>query len=136
MRYRGKRETKVCQNCKQKFQALSIKVRAGKARFCSRGCYDVFRRVQKQDKFLMEKKHQLKYKYGLSLNDYYELIKQQSNLCKICDEEFNGTPFVDHCHLSGKVRGLLCNNCNTGLGLFKDSATLLERAKQYLQTVR
>lgn len=42
------------------------------------------------------------------------------------------TLFVDHCHDKKKVRGMLCNNCNTGLGYFKDDTTRLQRAIDYL----
>lgn len=41
---------------------------------------------------------------------------------------------LDHCHITGKIRGFLCSNCNTGLGLFKDNINLLESAIKYLRT--
>lgn len=68
------------------------------------------------------------------------LVKQQ-NRCFICDMKFTkvergkrmfNIPYVDHCHTTGKVRGILCGNCNTGLGHFKDSPMLLQRAIEYL----
>lgn len=54
--------------------------------------------------------------------------------CDICDSPSEGRALaMDHCHTSGKVRGMLCSNCNTGLGLFKDSPRLLLTAMDYLQ---
>lgn len=134
MRYmaRGKRTVRTCVHCKNAFEALLIKVRAGKAKFCSRECYDRYRRLHKQDKYLMEKRHQLKHKYGLAYDEFESMLLAQRNKCAICFNDFSSTPFVDHCHKSGKVRGLLCNSCNTGIGLFKDDPKLLQKAIEYL----
>jgi hypothetical protein len=57
-------------------------------------------------------------------------LRQQA-ACAIC--LIRKPQYVDHCHATGKVRGLLCPSCNTALGFFKDSARIVERAKQYLQ---
>ena len=77
--------------------------------------------------------------YGLSIEDWEVLFKNQNGLCAICEQPqavcLNGELkrlAVDHCHLTGKVRGLLCDNCNKGLGLFKDQPKLLNRASEYL----
>jgi hypothetical protein len=77
-------------------------------------------------------------KYGLTPEDYNLLLERQEGKCKICgaqDSHRTGTKynlFVDHCHTTGKVRGLLCHHCNAGLGHFKDSVEFLEHAKEYL----
>lgn len=73
----------------------------------------------------------LKHRYGITLVDYNEMLAEQDSRCKICDLETTGL-VVDHCHNSGEVRGLLCSNCNKGLGLFKDSPERMERAAQYI----
>lgn len=73
----------------------------------------------------------LKHRYGITLIDYNEMLIEQNSRCKICDVETTGL-VVDHCHNSGEVRGLLCGNCNKGLGLFKDSPERMERAAQYI----
>lgn len=72
-------------------------------------------------------------KYGLSPGAYQLMLLQQRNACVICEEIFSKEPHVDHCHRTGEVRGLLCDQCNVGLGNFKDSLKILERAKEYLQ---
>ena len=78
----------------------------------------------------------LKGKYGISLDQYENMEKSQNKKCLICEEETKRNLAVDHCHETGKVRGLLCMNCNTGLGHFKDNKELLERALKYLLSFR
>lgn len=73
----------------------------------------------------------LKHRYGITLIDYNEMLVEQDSRCKICNVETTGL-VVDHCHNSGEVRGLLCGNCNKGLGLFKDSPERMERAAKYI----
>lgn len=69
-------------------------------------------------------------KYGLSEREYQTLIDVRGWRCWICD----GAPkAIDHDHITGKVRGLLCLSCNTGLGQFRDSTALLGSAIRYLQ---
>lgn len=73
--------------------------------------------------------------YGLSLSDYRALVLSCGNKCMLCC----GPPVgkkrlsVDHCHVTGKVRGLLCNSCNVGLGYFMDSIVKLDKAIVYLR---
>ena len=74
--------------------------------------------------------------YNISLEDYNNLLESQNYTCKICKKEekhTNKALAVDHCHSTGKVRGLLCFDCNTALGKFKDSTELLYEAINYLQ---
>lgn len=63
---------------------------------------------------------------------YEEMHKEQAGKCKICSIPKNKL-CVDHCHSTGKIRGLLCDNCNHGLGKFKDNTKLLEEAINYLK---
>ena len=75
----------------------------------------------------------LKRTYGISLEEYESLLESQDNVCKICKTEKIGKHLaVDHDHKTGKIRGILCENCNRGLGMFKDSPELLQNAIQYL----
>lgn len=78
----------------------------------------------------------LKRLYNLSRKDYLLLLKKQKNKCAICNKkasEFKRNLAVDHCHKTGKIRGLLCINCNRGLGSFKDNSLFLKQAKNYLE---
>jgi len=79
--------------------------------------------------------------YGLSIQDFEALYRAQKGRCAICSRKLSMYPkgktrpdmaAVDHCHKTGLVRGLLCANCNRGLGYFKDSPQLLQIAIRYL----
>lgn len=75
-------------------------------------------------------------KYGITEERYYELQTLQRNRCQICRRDENGGRgrwHIDHCHKTGKVRGLLCSNCNVGLALMGESADQLRRAADYLE---
>jgi len=73
--------------------------------------------------------------YGITMDQKIQMRDAQGNKCAICAIEFltDKDAYVDHCHESKKVRGLLCHCCNTGLGMFKDSMSALERAMDYLK---
>ena len=71
-------------------------------------------------------------KYGLTEESFNEIITEQQYRCKICNTSIDSSCHVDHCHDTGKVRGLLCHQCNCGLGFFKDSTSRLEKALVYL----
>ena len=82
----------------------------------------------------------LKRDYGITLAEYMDMHEAQGGLCAICGQPETtlkkGQPAmlaVDHCHTSGKVRGLLCMSCNLGLGYFKDDEAVLENAIRYLK---
>lgn len=78
-------------------------------------------------------------KYGINLKKYNDLLKEQNYSCAICgldQSRFEKALSVDHCHTSGKVRGLLCQLCNTGLGSFKDNKKVLEKAIEYLDKTK
>lgn len=79
---------------------------------------------------------ELKRKYKISLKDYNDIFHRQSGNCAICHTNqsmFTMQLSVDHCHKTGKVRGLLCNNCNRCIGLLKDDTEVLKRAINYLK---
>lgn len=81
----------------------------------------------------------LKSAYGITLADYELMLKSQGGKCAICRSPDSKSPskyhsfFVDHDHANGKVRGLLCFNCNSALGLMRDSQRNLVRAIEYLR---
>jgi hypothetical protein len=72
-------------------------------------------------------------KYGIGQQQYDEMLAHQNGVCAICGDEPDGRILhVDHHHVSGVVRGLLCTRCNTGLGQFRDSPDFLSHAIAYL----
>lgn len=78
-------------------------------------------------------------KYGLTIEDYTKMLKEQKNGCAICNHKFTDTKtfknrlFVDHCHKTGKVRGLLCSECNFGISKFKDNPKIILSAMRYIE---
>ncbi len=96
-------------------------------------------RVLDKDK---EKNRKLKYYYGISLDEYNEMLFDQGGGCKICSRspEEVGTLVVDHdhnCHPGRRscrdcIRGLLCQDCNIGLGKFFHNMEILLEAQKYL----
>lgn len=77
------------------------------------------------------KEYFLKRTYNLTMEEYNQLLENQNNKCRICDENLR-RPHVDHDHSNGKIRGILCHTCNSGLGLLRDSRELLCNAITYL----
>lgn len=79
----------------------------------------------------------LKRRYGVSEEDYYNMLEQQGGVCKICSKfELRSKSkymVVDHCHDTGTVRGVLCHKCNTALGLFNDDVETMKKAINYLE---
>jgi Recombination endonuclease VII len=85
------------------------------------------------------KSQDLRKAFGIDFAEFSQMKEAQGSVCKICGKAetdiIKGKLVelsVDHCHVSGKVRGLLCGSCNKGLGYFKDDTYLLEQAVQYL----
>lgn len=75
-------------------------------------------------------------KYGITLDTFNDMLKNQNYKCAVCDSTNPGPKgvfAVDHCHSTGTVRGLLCYLCNMGLGSFKDNPTFLMAAITYLK---
>ena len=71
--------------------------------------------------------------YGITLDTYDAMLAAQNGRCAICNTETTKGRFaIDHCHTTGKVRGLLCFDCNTGIGKLKDDPSLLLTAYNYL----
>lgn len=78
--------------------------------------------------------YQLKSLYGITPEEWDRMYEEQDGVCAIClqAETQNRRMAVDHCHVTGKVRGLLCQACNTGIGKLGDCPDRLRRAAQYL----
>ena len=93
---------------------------------------EAYRQHQKDkyDRFAVIEK-----KYGLTEQAYNEMWSAQSGRCKICnkhEQELGKVLYVDHCHNTGKVRGLLCQKCNTAIGLFNDDVDIVLKAAKYI----
>lgn len=76
-------------------------------------------------------------KHGIKMADYALMLEVQKNACGICQKpqsEFTRALAVDHDHATGRVRGLLCANCNTAIGLLRDSREAIARAYRWVMT--
>lgn len=97
--------------------------------YCSQTCAD----DAHTDKYYRKR-------YGCGVVEVREMYEAQKGMCAICssfgfkmlDTHVSGMN-LDHCHTTGKVRGLLCHNCNRGLGLMKDDPNILETAARYVR---
>jgi hypothetical protein len=102
--------------------------------------------VKKQQETYCPKKKRnenLRRNYGITLDQYNQMLVEQKGVCKICGTDDPGgrqtgrgsvdSFYVDHCHDTGKVRGLLCNTCNRAMGLVGDNIDTLSRMIKYLQ---
>jgi len=93
--------------------------------------------VSKRRTNVQRKTTRLKSEFGINIDIYNKMLEAQGGECAICGsrvaDKAGRMLHVDHCHKTGKVRGLLCTNCNTGLGKFKDDSILMLKAISYLK---
>jgi len=113
-------QVRACVHCSSSFTPT----RAAQ-RYCSLGCWTVLARKKR------DQTHRIK----VSPTEYRELVAKFGDVCMICAEKPKYKLAVDHCHETGRIRGLLCHRCNTSLGLMRDNPALLERASVYLRSV-
>lgn len=80
--------------------------------------------------------NRLQNSYGITLEEFEQLLIDQNNCCAICGTEHKKEQslHVDHNHNTGEVRGLLCHNCNFGIGHFQDDFNLLIKASEYIKS--
>ena len=127
---------KPCRNEVVREQLYSNPERLEKVRESYRGKYN-------PDKYDFEayRANHLKYNYGLTPEQYEKMLEEQNGTCAICKMPETWTHkktgkvaslSVDHDHETGKIRGLLCRDCNQSIGKFKDNAKLLYAAYEYL----
>lgn len=137
---------KKCTSCKKTKQISdfynSKSSKDGKSyrcKSCDKSARNLYRQRNKETATKNQRKAYLKSKYGITEEQEEGILKEQNYLCAICNtkgfkmrSEAKYSLVVDHCHSSGEVRGMLCHNCNRGLGLFKDNTKYLEKAIRYL----
>lgn len=93
-----------------------------------------YRKNHKEKQLETNRKSWHKNKHIWNYDSVWErMFAEQNGKCKICGKEQpNKKLATDHCHTTGKIRGLLCDPCNRGIGLLQDSSTILQKAKEYL----
>jgi hypothetical protein len=97
------------------------------------------RLYDKHKKWLQEnpakqRSYNLKKLHGIDLETYEIMFMEQAQVCAICGQEREENLHVDHDHKTGLIRGLLCTDCNKGLGMFQDNPDWLSAASKYLTT--
>lgn len=143
--YRKKRCTKcdykrIKENNPEKYLKSRLKDNERRKRFYEKNKdYDLNRSKQwAKDNKGKHRGIQMKYRYNLTLEEYYKMKEDQKGFCKICgthESELSKPLHIDHCHITDKVRGLLCNRCNLGIGSFKDNIEHLQKAINYLKEI-
>ena len=140
----AEQNAKVCGACKKilDFSCFPPEPKGRKIGKVGAWCNECYKNKNKTEYKQRIRKYNLK-KYGLSIDCYEKLLKDQGYSCKICGISAQHAPgvgsskggvlCVDHDHETNKVRGLLCAKCNTGLGLFVDDISNLQKAIIYLK---
>jgi hypothetical protein len=108
--------------------------RQGRCKVCATATVIQWQRDNPERHYEKQRRHDLKRLYGITPSDRATMLESQAGACAICrvPESSDAPLYVDHCHDSGRVRGLLCYLCNIGIGRFKDDVALLARAATYL----
>jgi prolyl oligopeptidase PreP (S9A serine peptidase family) len=94
-----------------------------------------YREANKINSRISNRKQHIMYTYGITLEEYNQLFLEQKGKCAICgrhQSELKRTMSIDHDHETGKIRGLLCQKCNVGIGSLNDDIDLLNKGIQYL----
>ena len=143
--------TRVCVDCKlNKYDGdfhYANKVKDTKQKYCKICAVKRVRKYRKAQPRLyteLQRNSQLQKTYGITLADYNKMLGQQNNVCAICQKpETSLTKLgrtkqlsVDHCHDTGKIRGILCTKCNWVIGFINEDTEALRRAIEYLEKER
>lgn len=120
--------TKIIENF-----SLDLKTPSGRRRYCKECESDKSKEQFKKHRNRI-RNNTLKRRFGISLENYNSMLEEQNGVCAICKLLPTKTFLsVDHNHKNGKVRKLLCQNCNAGLGMFKENVEFLKTAIEYLK---
>jgi len=142
-------KTRICKTCKQEKAVSAFPKRVGYKDGIRPNCVDCHKEYQNGSHHKHKHKHphvyeedkdrKLKKTYGIGYAEYLTMLEVQNGCCAICGTNDTGNRkafHVDHCHATGKIRGLLCGNCNSGIGNLRDNVRLLRRAIDYLESTQ
>lgn len=138
----------TCRMCGERKVATAFGRRAKTKAGIDTACFECLRAKDRM-RYVQNPQHSgdqakwgaIKHKFGLSREQWIAMYAKQHGCCAICKDRFE-TPLprrdkrgacVDHCHQTGKVRGLLCSKCNQGVGLLRDDVGIVESALSYLR---
>jgi hypothetical protein len=130
--------SKICTRCKTEKEIDKFpnqaKGKNGKASECQK-CYSERNAIWKTKNADQLKKYKWKFNFNLTPEDYNKMFEDQHGCCAVCKRHqcnFTRRLCVDHCHITGKVRGLLCGGCNTAQGLLKEDIDIIDSLKEYI----
>lgn len=129
------RQCRDCRNAKQRayWNALPLEVRRERQKKLD---YQKRYAERHPERLILRRRvAHYKRKFGISLEQYNEMLNAQNGVCAICRNTCDAglNLAVDHCHDCGQVRALLCKNCNTALGLLKENTDIMQAAIQYVR---
>ena len=133
---------KICSSCKELKQTEEYykekQSKDGLSYSCKSCKKEQTEKYKKTDTYRKRLRKHLWKKQGIEITyeQYLQLFLDQKGSCAICKtsvNQFNKGMCVDHCHETGKIRGLLCTDCNRGIGSLKDNLELLKQAVTYLE---
>lgn len=132
---------RICKDCrredhKKTYEANKDKYKM-KAKDWLKNNPEKYKEYQKASRLNRKPKardYYLRRRFGITLETFEQMSAEQNHTCKICGQKelTYKNLNVDHCHETGKIRGLLCTSCNTALGLLKDNLQNLQNAIRYL----
>ena len=100
-------------------------------------CQSTYTKAWRKENLDKTRKYFIKNRYGISVEEYNSMLREQMDACSICITVFPGGKrdvfYIDHDHKTGNVRGLLCRNCNLMIGYAKDDTDILREAVRYLE---
>jgi len=121
-----------CKSCEKTRQAVYREKFPEKARSGVKACWE----VNRQKYYNSHSANMLFKKYKLTIPQYTDMVDACKGVCSLCERPFGVSaytkPVVDHCHASGATRGIICRQCNIGLGAFRDNTTSMTKAIEYL----
>ena len=140
---------KTCTVCKQEldysYYHKSSRSKDGfnyRCKVCDKAARHSYQKNNRERFAEKTRRKNLKFKFGITLEEYYDMLEKQNHRCGICGTKDNHVPgkrreqnwSVDHCHETAKIRGLLCNRCNGGLGMLGDNVESIRKVLTYLET--
>jgi len=105
-------------------------VKGGLDGWC-KGCKKEYHKNIRKNRYLLKR-------FNITIEEFEEMLEVQDYSCVICNKQLNGgkETQIDHCHKTGKIRGVLCYNCNLALGHFSDNPYIFVKAIKYLKENR
>lgn len=134
----GTKRCKKCLKIKPSLEFFTILKRDHLQLFpyCKLCCSRLNKEKRKRNKHintLRDKVYRLRNQYRMTFSEFEEMRIKQKSRCLIC-QGILFRPHIDHNHSTGKIRGLLCGQCNVGIGFFKEDAAILRRAIKYIKS--